>query len=164
VYSFKRKFKQIQRVISFLPIIWRGYDWDYSYAIEIFKHQLTRLADSMEGDDALALNSKKTAGKIRTAINLMEKVYDEEYACEYIDQIESKYGEEETEFIESGKTPHGEPYYTMKTIHPLAVDENHQKLISDERTQLFRDSQLKQKKAHRILWKYIEHNIQHWWD
>jgi hypothetical protein len=22
----------------------------------------------------------------------------------------------------------------------------------------------KQKKAHRILWKYIEHNIQGWWD
>ena len=48
---FKRKYTQITRVISFLPIIWRGYDWDYMYALEVFKHQLGRLADTMESEE-----------------------------------------------------------------------------------------------------------------
>jgi len=28
----------------------------------------------------------------------------------------------------------------------------------------FKKMQLKQDKAERILWKFISHNIRHWWD
>ena len=48
MYLFKRKWRQIKRVIDFLPIIWKGYDWDYRYAVELFQHQLKRTADQIE--------------------------------------------------------------------------------------------------------------------
>ena len=37
--------------------------------------------------------------------------------------------------------------------------------IDDEMaSKLHLESRLKQEKAHRILWAFIEHNIRHWWD
>ena len=37
-------------------------------------------------------------------------------------------------------------------------------LIQDDREALMNESFAKQKRAHKLVWKYIEHNIQRWWD
>ena len=34
----KRFVKRIKRVIDFLPMIWKGEDWDYYYSIELFQY------------------------------------------------------------------------------------------------------------------------------
>ena len=47
-YLFRRKYSQIKRVLDFLPLIWKGYDWDYHYAVELFQHQLKRMANFLE--------------------------------------------------------------------------------------------------------------------
>tara|TARA_B110000503_G_scaffold136816_1_gene219863 strand:- start:362 stop:682 length:321 start_codon:yes stop_codon:yes gene_type:complete len=104
---------------DFLPIIWRGYDFDYAHAIELFKYQLERTADLLESDKAYTINSNIHAQKIRTAIRLMDIVYEEKY----IDGLSSPYTDDE-----------------------------------------FKEALKKQDRAHKILWKYIEHNIRHWWD
>jgi len=85
MYWFKRKYRQIQRVIDFLPIIWKGYDFDYVYSIKLFRKQLQRQATFLESDKAYSLSAKTNAQKIRTAIRLMDKVYDEDYTMEYVD-------------------------------------------------------------------------------
>ena len=36
--------------------------------------------------------------------------------------------------------------------------------IKLKKKELFNKSQEKQKRAHILLWKLIEHNIQNWWD
>jgi len=99
-YLFRRKYSQIKRVLDFLPLIWKGYDWDYHYAVELFQHQLKRMANFLESDKAKTLESKVAAARIRTAIELMSKVYDEEYGTEYIDDIEFLYGKTKYEFVE----------------------------------------------------------------
>jgi hypothetical protein len=38
MYWFKRKYRQIKRVLDFLPIIWKGFDWDYSYAVQHYRY------------------------------------------------------------------------------------------------------------------------------
>ena len=101
-YWFRRKWSQIKRVIDFLPLIWKGYDWDYHYAIELFQHQLKRMADHMGSDKAWALENKQTSSRIRTAVELMDKVYNEEYGMEYYNVIEEKYGKTNFEFVETG--------------------------------------------------------------
>ena len=110
-------FRRLKRVRDFLPIIWKGYDFDYTHAIELFKYQLERTADLLESDKAYTVNSNIHAQKIRTAIRLMDIVYDEEYM---------------------------EDFYEGKLTIKEAIK--------------------KQDKAHKILWKFIEHNIRHWWD
>ena len=164
-YSFRRKCSQIKRVIDFLPLIWKGYDWDYHYAVELFQHQLKRMADHIGSNKAWGMEHKQTASRIRTAIKLMGKVYDEEYGTEYIDDIEFLYGKTRYEFVElEEKDEKGDPYYEMVRSNEFATDEKHQKEIDEVRYQMLLKSQDRQKRAHKLLWSYIEHNIQNWWD
>jgi hypothetical protein len=122
MWWFKRKIGQIQRVIDFLPIIWRGNDWDYFYSLDLFQKQLERTATYLESDKAVTQNAKIQAQKIRTALRLMDIVYDDTYITEFLDGGDSENGDE---FVR-----------VMK----------------------------KQKRAHKLLWDFIEHNIQSWWD
>lgn len=166
MYWFKRKYRQIKRVIDFFPLIWNGYDFDYSYALELFKKQLERQAKFMESDKAIALDAKINAQKIRTAIRLMDKVYDEEYGMEYMDTIEKRYGKTYYDFVNLGQVSKhtGEELYEMKVWNENAVDEQHQKEIDEVRKQMMLHSIDKQNRAHKLLWDFIEHNIQRWWD
>ena len=122
MWWFKRKIRQIQRVIDFLPMIWSGNDWDYLYSLDLFQKQLERTATYLESDKAVTQNAKIQAQKIRTALRLMDIVYDDTYITEFLDGNDSKNNEE---FVRVLK---------------------------------------KQKRAHKILWDFIEHNIQKWWD
>lgn len=163
-WRIKRLFYRIKRVIDFIPIIWKGFDWDYNYAIDLFKFQLERTAGYIY-EKGNAINNKDTAAKIRTAVRLMSKVYNEDYTIEHYDELEKLYGKSHFAFIElEDKDEKGDPYYEMKTWNELAVDEKHQKEIDEVRRQMFLKGKDKQKRAHKILWDFIEHNIQNWWD
>lgn len=164
IHWFKRKYRQIKRVINFTPIIWRGADWDYRYAIDLFAYQLSRTADYIENNNRY-VNAKPDSKRIRIAIKLMEKVYEEEYAMEYMDKIESKYGKSNLNFVETTDLDRsGDPYYKMVEVWERDYTESEQLLIEEEKNTLMHDSRAKQKKAHKLLWNYIEHNIQCWWD
>lgn len=157
MYWFKRKYQQIKRVIDFLPLIWKGFDFDYIYGIELFKKQLERTANYLEtkpiGNDA-----KIRAQKIRTAIRLMDKVYEEDYSMEFIHKLEQLYGEDVLDWdtISVGKDTHELKYKYEEWENKDEISKMERKLIIE--------SNDKQKRAHNLLWRYIEHNIQHWWD
>lgn len=161
MYWFKRKYRQIKRVFDFLPIIWKGYDWDYRYAIELFQHQLKRTADEIEKNGYHA-NKETTVNRIRTAVELIEKVYDEEYRFEYATKIEEKYGPSKTDFIELEER--GETYTELVEVFEQDYTDTELSLIAEEKNAMMHDSDAKHRRAHKILWKYIEHNIQTWWD
>ena len=165
MYWFKRKYRQIKRVIDFLPIIWNGFDFDYRYSIEVFRKQLERQAKYLESNSAITLEAKNNASRIRTAIKLMDKVYDDEYAFEYADTIEKLYGKSLYEFVElDEKDKKEDPYYRLEVTNENAVNEKHQEEIDEVRREMMKVSFEKQKRAHKLLWDFIEHNIQKWWD
>ena len=120
-YRIRRKYQQIKRVIDFLPLIWKGYDFDYQYSIDLFKKQLERTANYLESNSSYGMGATNRASRIRTAIRLIDKVYEERYVDEFLDS-KSKDKEEFKRVIE------------------------------------------KQKRAHKLLWDFVEHNIQYWWD
>jgi len=95
----------------------------------------------------------------------MQKVYEDEYSMEHYKILQEKYGKSNWEFIETGELDkNGDPYYILKTTWERAVDENHNQQIEEERHQMMLESNKKQKRAHKLLWDFIEHNIQRWWD
>lgn len=163
-YWFKRKLQQIKRVIDFFPIIWNGYDWDYRYAIELFQHQLIRTADAIE-KNGMHVGKENTVSRIRTGVKLMKKIYDEDYQFEYAQKIEDKYGPSHFDFVETGDLNHnGEPLYRMVEYFKKDYSDTEKLLIEEEKSAAMWDARAKQARAHKLLWKYIEHNIQRWWD
>jgi len=156
----KRFTRKIKRVVDFLPIIWNGNDFDSYYAIELFKHQLNRTADMFDSQAAMSEGSEIRAQKIRTAIRLMDKVYDGKYEDEYMEIIDKLYGKTEFNFV----PVEGEKTFKLVVSNPMAVDEKHQKEIDQVRRLMARASIDKHNRAHRVLWNYIEYHIQGWWD
>ena len=164
MYWLKRKWRQIKKTLDFIPLIWNSYDFDYRYSIDLFKKHLEYQALEMESRGRLEY-SNVNAQKIRTAIKLMEKVYDEEYAHQYMNTIDKLYGRTHYDFVElEEKDKRGEPLYKLELRNEGAIDEEHQKKIDEHRTELMKNGLEKQKRAHKLLWDFIEHNIQRWWD
>jgi hypothetical protein len=169
VYWFKRKYRQIKNVFRWLPIIWKQYDFDYSESIDVFKFQLQKQAEFFESDRACTTSAPYQAKRIRTILNFMDKVYNEEYATDYQDILKEMYGEDvlEVSFKETGDTTFNdfsgkdEKLYTM--VYEYESWDNAEE-ISQIKDELFVMCHERQKRAHRILWKLIEHNIQGFWD
>lgn len=165
IHKISRFLTKIKRTLQFIPIIWKGYDWDYRYAVELFQYQLKRTADFMESDKAFSMNAKQDARRIRTAVKLLEKVYDEDYGMEYRQKIEEKWGSSHIGFTETGELDsNGEPYYEMVEVYDRDYTESELVMINEEKNAEMWESRAKQKRAHKLVWKFIEHNIQSWWD
>lgn len=74
----KRFFKRVRRVIDFLPIIWKGEDYDYYYSIQLFQYQLERTADYIE-ERGMIVDGPHVVSRMRTAVKLMDRVYNDYY-------------------------------------------------------------------------------------
>jgi hypothetical protein len=153
-------FRRLKRVWDFLPIIWKGYDFDYSHAINLFKYQLERTADFMESDKVMTVDADIRAKRIRTAIELLQKVYDEDYGCEYQTKMKELYGSTILDFWfeDTGK---GDGSSYLRQAWEFRADSSDVEKVFDK---LFKESQEKQKRAEKLVWEFISHNIRGWWD
>ena len=160
VYWFKRKYRQIERVIDFLPMIWKGFDFDYRYAIDLFRHQLIRTEKHMSSPYTMTVNANSRARRIKTAIELLDKVYEEEYGTEYQDQMNKIYGDNvlDINFEDAGQGDESS-YLTYEYEKWENKDE-----VKETFDKLFKQSQEKQIRAEKLVWKFISHNIRGWWD
>jgi len=160
LYFFKRKIKQIKNIFRWIPVLWNNFDFDYRYSLDVFKFQLLNQAKHMESDKSVTLNVGQYAKRIRTIVKLMDLVYDEYYACEYQDKLKNKYGEDVQEWIfeDSGR---GDGSSRIRQNYEFWDNKDE---VQKEHDIWFKESQLKQEKAHKLLWKLIEHNIRNFWD
>ena len=160
MYKVRRFFKKVKRVIDFIPMIWKGYDFDYRYSIDLFQYQLKRTADFLESDQAVTMDANIRAKRIRTAVELLQKVYDEEYGCEYQDKLKEMYGENVLEWsFEDAGSGDGSSFIKYEYEKWDNAEE-----VDETRRKLYRESQEKQKRAEELVWKFISHNIRGWWD
>ena len=116
------------------------------------------------------VGSEHKAKRIRTIIALMDKVYDDEYALEYYDKSIELYGKYEYKFVPINETAY---YPITKKVEELSEmiqvwEQNWTKeeLVDIEAhiSQMMIESDIKQKRAHKLLWELVEHNIQRFWD
>ena len=160
MFVVKRFFRRVKRVMDFLPMIWKGYDFDYRYAIDLFQYQLERTADFMESDQTLTVDADIRARRIRTAVELLQKVYDEEYGCEYQDKLKEMYGENVLDWsFEDTGDGDGSSYLRYRYEMWDNAEE-----ITKVKYKLYDESKAKQKRAEELVWKFISHNIRYWWD
>ena len=187
IYWFKRKYRQVKRVLDYLPMIWNGFDWDYKYAADLFAHQLGRMADHFESDRAYSYYAKDRAKRIRTTLKLMKLVGDEEYAMEHFDYEDVKYNFVPVVIRETGDCDgcstlevdyiserYDEFFKKYPLIHKRVLagegvfgkgdDANNATEFELKRNVAMNVAHLNQERARRTLHKLIERNIQSWWD
>jgi len=146
----------LARVIDYVPILWNTREWDYTYAVQVFAHQLRRQRDYM-ATRGQTEDAPMHAQKIDTALALAQKVYDEEY-YNWLDQVTDKWGED---LLKLESVPNADGSTTLEFAfrhHPQKEQ------IQQDIHQAQARGMAAQKRAHKLLWDYIEHNIQTWWD
>jgi len=162
--KIRRFFVRLKRTIEFLPLIWKGADWDFRFAVDLFMYQLDRTADHIESRNRHE-SAMSDANRIRTATDLLKKVYEEDYYFDYMNILEAKYGPSKFEFVELEKVDeNGEPLYKMVEVFEKDYTDSELLEIAEERQQLIRAAVANQNRAHSLAWKWIEHNIRRWWD
>lgn len=162
-YFFRRKYEQVRNIIRWIPILWKQYDFDYMYSVDVFKFQLENLHKRLSNEAAVTESSDRVARKLRTAIDLMDKVYKDEYSFEYYDHLETLFGKgvNDVEFIPVEGKPE-----VSRLVYKYELDKNPKDALRIQKVkdELFKRSQEKQERAHKLLWVYIEHHIRTWWD
>ena len=159
-WRFKRIYHQTKRFIELAPVVWKGDDYDYQFAIELFATQLNRTADLLV-NDSNRIDGATQASKIRAATALLDKVYNKGYHQEVYDILERMYGQPEMRFEPIG----GNDNYLFKGFWwENAVDEQHNDEINELLDSMLKQATEKHKRAEELVWKYINHNIKNWWD
>jgi len=157
--ELRQFYNRVKRTIEFLPIVWKGFDFDYGYAIELFQYQLQRTAEYLNSSKASTVEAKRNAHRILTAVTLMDKVYNDEYDMTWIHQIQQEYGENVLD-VKFKKVEESE-YVEMIAEYESWENAEEIKMRIQELSKLSRE---KQARAERLLWQWINHNIRYWWD
>ena len=142
---------RIKKLLKWIPFLWNQNDTHYSYPLSLFKEQLINMANEFELN-----NMMYEYHRIETIINLMDKVYSYQYADEYIPTLVQPYGNFDRKIIVKNGISviklEWERHYTDSELSQLNTIHKAQFELSAE----------KQRRAHTLLWKLIEHNIQKW--
>ena len=163
-YWPRRKWRQIKNVIGWIPVVWKQFDFDYHYSLEVFKHQLLKQANFMESDKAYGVNSHIEAQKIRMVVRLMGKVNEGEYALEYQQRLKDKYGDDVMDWVFHDFFDLDDCCEIMWKFEEDKKYESLREEIRENYDKWFKESQAKQERAHKLLWKLIEFYIRGWWD
>lgn len=164
MYRIKVFFRSIRNLIRWFPIIWKDRDWDTFFIYEILKFKLKNQADYI-GKRGNHLSAKRDAEIMMTCVRLIEKVQDEYYGTEYLD-----YRKSELKFIPSKDYP---DCFEMVDEH---ISDNledyfkkypriHKQVTGKDRHQVaFMVARTNEERAHKLLFKMLERNIERWWD
>ena len=83
MWRIRKFFKSVSNLIKWFPIIWKDRDWDHHFIFEILKHKLIFMSKSIreKGNHTLA---EYDANRMMLAVRLINKVQNEEYILEFI--------------------------------------------------------------------------------
>jgi len=142
-YTIRQFFNRLSRIISYLPVLWKIYDFDHSSALEVFRHQLTRIYKSMENGHEERRSLKVKLRKLKILIETCDRLNDdfEEEAWD----LHWKKFPRSSDFLEALNTPRS-PACKLD-LKELIKYEKHRKAMYK-----------------RLFMKIFERNFESFWD
>ena len=82
-FNIKRLIRKTKNVLRWLPIIWRDENWDYYHIYELLKWKLKFMSNAIR-ENGNHVSAKYDADRMMLAVRLIEKVQNEDYLMEMI--------------------------------------------------------------------------------
>ncbi len=167
--------KGIKKLWYWFPVIWKDRDWDSNYIYYILEHKIKAQSKYIRERD-IHTTAKRDAEIMMICVRLMEKDREEFYTMEYIDYHISKHwfepvpGNENLSSWNSRLLEENFDEYFRK--YPLI----YKKVLNgegpftlegrekDKEIIAMNIAHINQERAHKLLFKILEENIQKWWD
>jgi hypothetical protein len=175
---YHRDFVQgIKKLWYWFPIIWKDRDWDQHYIYEVIKHKLKAQAKYIANNDRHT-RAQQDARNMRICVNLIKICQKETYKMEYMGYVKDRswtephennpeYSTWESEIISENFDDFFKKY---PLIYKRVVNgEGPFKLKNKNRKQekqriAMNISHINQQRAHKLLFKILEQNIEQWWE
>ena len=179
-YPIRFMYNRIRNLIRWFPIIWQDRDWDDWYIFTILETKLKHQAEYIGTKDRHT-RAKRDAEVMMTCVRLIHKVKEEEYDGEYMDYHESSYNwldmPDKPDYKQLDIELKSERFDEYFLKYPL----DYKRVITNTANQIFsidgdmHDVEVKQRiamnmgivrqrRAHKLLFKLLERNILMWWD
>lgn len=171
-----RNIKQgIKNIIYWLPVIWKDRHWDHSFIYEVLKHKLKAQANYIGTKDRHT-RAKQDARRMLLCTKLIQICQDDTYGMEYLDYAENEFWFEPCEDKDGYSTMESkniwENYDKYFKKYPLIYKRvmNGEGVYSledrkdDKQIIAMNIAHINQERAHKLLFKIMEENIQGWWD
>lgn len=84
MWRIRRFIRRTKNLVRWLPIIWKDEQWDYYHIFEILKHKLLFTAEHTRKYGYHAF-SDRDADRMMLCVRLIEKVQNEDYMMELVD-------------------------------------------------------------------------------
>ena len=169
-----RDFKTgVKNIVYWLPVIWKDRNWDHRYIYTILQHKL-KAQSKYIGDRGIHVTAKRDVEIMMTCVRLIDKVGDEFYSSEYWDYHKSKHwftpDEKEGYNVWNSRTleENFNDYFkkypliykrVMNGEGPFKLDGS-----NDKQRIAMNIGRINEKRAHDLLFKIINENINKWWD
>jgi hypothetical protein len=165
----------IKNIIYWFPIIWKDRNWDQSFIYEVLKHKLKAQANYIDTKDRHT-RAKQDARRMRLCVSLIQICQDDTYNTEYMDYAETDFWFEDVEDKPGYSTIKSdiiwEKYDDYFKKYPLIYKRvmNGEDVFSlegrddDKQVIAMNIGHINQDRAHKLLFKILESNINSWWD
>jgi hypothetical protein len=176
-YYYRDFVQGIKKLWYWFPIIWKDRDWDQHYIYEVIKHKLKAQAKYIANNDRHT-RAQQDARNMRICAKLIEICQKETYKMEYMGYVKDRswfepcednkeYSTWESEIISENFDDFFKKY---PLIYKRVVNgEGPFKLKNKNRKQekqriAMNISHINQQRAHKLLFKILEQNIEQWWE
>lgn len=166
---FKNFVDGVANLIKWTPLIYKDRNWDYRYIYDIFEFKLLQQRNYLVKANR-HMGTPETNYYITTCLNLLQRIKEDYYGCEYYD-----YHKTDIEFI----PVEGRDVYTLESTtvwekfdmylakYPLQVKkilEKYPDLEEDKHRLCLLVGRENEDRAHSLLFKIMNEKLREWWD
>lgn len=160
-YPFRRFISNIKRTWAYLPVIWKTYDFDFIYSLDIMMFQLERIVKVLESPNAYGERSKWRASRGRLILRLYKRYREDYYAMQPFDAMNKVYGQ----YTMDLEVVEGTSQYRLKGWKwEKALDEKHNQEINETMDLMLKLAQDRQDKNNKLFWRALQQYIEILWD
>jgi len=162
VFAGKRFFRNIWRIIQWVPVLWEDEDWNGPYNIlTILSYKLGRVKKVLDNEYTDPDERKKNVETISRVQELIKDINEDDFCKEEWIKHTEKWGQLKLDFL---KPKEGEPAGEVKIYREKAADGDAYEQERIECLKVFEIEAERQDKAYHELFELIEKNISKWWD
>lgn len=167
---FRNLIHYFENLYSWHKFYWNDRNWDYAYFVDIIIFKLEKMKDyfssyTQRNNICCTSHHNLIVSRIELIINLLRKIYIEDYWMRLAHfNIEAKYGKTITHFKATNVKDFDGLYMNEFIIeNEFVTDENREEYEKFYEIEI-NHAEMMTKKATKLVWNLISHNLTNFWD
>jgi len=165
----------VRNIIYWFPIIWKDRHWDHGYIFTILQHKLKAQSKEIGSKDRHT-RAQYDSQKMNLCVKLIQKLQDDFYEMEYMNYAKDRHWFEPCNDGTGNSTWESENIWEEYDQYFRKYPNIHKRVMNGEGFAPIKGREddkhfiamsiahMNQDRAHKLLFKILERDIQRWWD